>query len=76
MTTVLIIGGSGFIGKNFKEYILNNRHESYNVISPSSSELDCTNEEDVSNWFDNKYYDVVCHFGYYTDFNHSKKRSQ
>ena len=63
MKKILIIGGSGFIGKNIKEYLLNNK--SYIIDSPSHSELDVLNEQAVFNRLKSCFYDVVIHSGVY-----------
>lgn len=54
---ILITGASGFIGKYLKNYF-SNKHE---VITPTSKELDLTNEELVSDFFKDKYFDAIIH---------------
>lgn len=58
MKKILLIGGTGYIGRNIKEYL-----ESLNYIikSPTSSELDATDEKKVRDFLSKEYYDVVIH---------------
>jgi 3-oxoacyl-[acyl-carrier protein] reductase len=47
--TLFITGGSGDIGSAIiKEFKLNG----YNIIAPTSSELDCSNEQSINEYFD------------------------
>jgi len=55
---ILLTGGSGFIGKNIIESYL---AEKYTIYSPSRSELDCSNDESVANYFYKNSFDVVIH---------------
>ncbi len=55
---ILLTGGSGFIGKNIKESFLKDKYE---IIAPSSSELDCSNDQSVKNFFSHHSFDVVIH---------------
>lgn len=57
MKSILILGGSGFIGRNLYENLKNK----YEIDIPSSKELDLTNEKKVDEYFKGKYYDVVIH---------------
>ena len=45
---ILITGASGFIGRNIKESYLS---EKYDLITPSSKELDLSDDESVRNYF-------------------------
>lgn len=58
MKKILLIGASGYIGRNIKEYL-----ESLNYIvkSPTSSELDAADEKKVRSFLSKEYYDVVIH---------------
>jgi NAD(P)-dependent dehydrogenase (short-subunit alcohol dehydrogenase family) len=47
--TLFITGGSGDIGR---EIINEFKMNGYNIISPTSSELDCSNEIKINNYFD------------------------
>lgn len=53
---ILLLGSSGFVGKNLYEY-LNNR--SYSIDSPRHCELDVLSEIDVLKYLRKKQYDVV-----------------
>lgn len=61
---ILLTGGSGFIGKNVKEYLEN---KGFDVYAPTSSELDCLNEVKVAECLKSQYFDVVLHFAVYGD---------
>jgi len=56
--TILLTGGSGFIGRNIKESYLSKK---YNIISPSHKELDLLNEEKVKDFFDSNDIDFIIH---------------
>ena len=67
---ILLTGGSGFIGRNVKEYFT---QKGYDIYAPASAELDCLNEEKVKAHLQANYYDIVLHFAVYSDaFDHSK----
>lgn len=61
---ILLTGGSGFIGRNVKEYLQKN---GYDIYAPSSSELNCLDEESVRMYLQTNYYDIVLHFAYHFD---------
>ena len=54
---ILITGGNGFIGRHLKEYYA----KDYNVLAPSHSELELTNLDRVSRFFDTYNIDIVVH---------------
>lgn len=56
---VLILGASGFIGRNLKEYLEQN--EKYVVLSPTRKELDVLDIDSVKAYFKDLYVDVVFH---------------
>lgn len=58
MKTVLLTGGSGFIGKNIRESFLSAK---YHILAPSSKELNLANENSVDDFFKNQKIDVVIH---------------
>ncbi|MDD6795373.1 MAG: NAD(P)-dependent oxidoreductase [Clostridiaceae bacterium] len=58
MKSILIIGASGFVGKNLFEY-LNAQKDKYIVFAPRSSELDATDKDKVKVYLENRYFDVV-----------------
>lgn len=62
---ILITGASGFIGRNVKEYLT--KSQKYEIISPSSKELDCLNEELVVAYLKKHRFDYVLHFAVYGD---------
>ena len=58
MKTVLLTGGSGFIGRNIRESFLKDK---YNILSPSSNELNLSNENSVDDYFEKNSVDIVVH---------------
>ena len=54
---IFITGGSGFIGKNLVEYL----QEYYDVFSPTSTELNLLDEEQVASYLEKNQFDVVIH---------------
>lgn len=55
---ILLTGGSGFIGKNIVESFLNDK---YQIIAPSRTVLDCSNDKSVEEYFIKNSFDVVLH---------------
>lgn len=58
MKKILLTGGNGFIGKNIKESYLS---EKYEILAPSSCELNLTDEHSVDDFFLNHRVDIVLH---------------
>ena len=54
---VLITGGSGFIGRNLAEQLAS----TYEVLAPSSAELDLLQEEAVREYLSAHHFDVIVH---------------
>ena len=54
---ILLTGGSGFIGRNLNEY-LSREHE---VLAPSHSKLDLSDDLAVNAWFHDHTVDAVIH---------------
>ena len=63
MMKILLTGGSGFVGRNVKEYF----EQRYEVYAPTSRELDCLDEDAVKSHLQTHYYDIVFHFAVYGD---------
>lgn len=61
---ILITGGSGFVGRNVKEYLV---QKGYDVYAPTSRELNCTDEEKVADCLKSGRYDVVLNFAVHVD---------
>ena len=54
---ILITGGSGFIGRNLAEQLTS----TYEVLAPSSAELDLLNEQAVRAYLSTHSFDVIVH---------------
>ena len=54
---ILITGGNGFVGRNLVKAL----EKDYDVFSPTSSQLDLTDEKSVEEYLRNKFFDVVIH---------------
>ena len=61
---ILLTGGSGFVGRNVKEYL---QAKSYQLYAPSSRELDCLDENAVREHLLHHKYDLILHFAVYGD---------
>lgn len=61
---ILLTGGSGFVGRNVKEYLL---QKGYDIYAPSSSVLNCIYENSVKEHLRLNRYDVILHFAVYGD---------
>ena len=57
MKTILLIGASGFIGRNIYPILI----EKYNVIAPRRDELNIIDKYSVTKFFDNHKIDVIIH---------------
>jgi UDP-glucose 4-epimerase len=57
MTTLLITGASGFIGRNLAEQLACD----YDVAAPGRAELDLCDAESVRRFFESRRFDVVLH---------------
>lgn len=57
MRKILITGGSGFIGRNLAEDLTS----SYDVLAPSSRELDLLNQEAVRQYLSVQHFDAIVH---------------
>lgn len=56
--TVLLTGGSGFVGRNLRDSYLAER---YVLLAPSSRELNCADEQSVDDYFRRHRIDAVVH---------------
>ena len=58
MKTILLTGGSGFIGRNILESTLVDKYE---ILAPHHAELDCADEDGVDRYFRQHRIDYVIH---------------
>ena len=63
MKKILLLGSSGFIGLNLKEYLINFKEE-YQLFTPSSRDLDLTKESMVYDYL-KEYKMLIFHFIFY-----------
>lgn len=59
---ILLTGGSGFVGRNIKEYL---QEKGYDIYAPTSRELNCIDEDSVAACLKKERYDVVLNFAVY-----------
>ncbi len=57
---IFITGSNGFVGSHLKEY-LNNKFLKYKLFTPSSKELDLSNENTVDNFIISNKIDIIIH---------------
>ena len=57
---IFITGANGFIGSHLKEY-LQHTYDNLNLFTPSSKELDLTNEKSVDNYILSNKIDIIIH---------------
>lgn len=55
--TILLTGGSGFVGRNILEQL----GSCYSIIAPQRAELDLLNAEEVADFFSRRHFDVIVH---------------
>lgn len=72
MKKILLLGSSGFIGLNLKEYLIN-FNEEYQLFTPSSKDLNLTKESEVYSYLKEHRFDVVIHAAICNPFRLSKK---
>lgn len=60
MKKILIVGSSGFIGKNIYEY-LSLKPKEYELYTPNRLTLDCSNSVEVESYLKEHRFDVVIH---------------
>jgi GDP-L-fucose synthase len=58
MKTILLTGGSGFIGRNLLESGLSQK---YQIFAPRHNELDISDTQSVDDYFKDKTFDIVLH---------------
>jgi GDP-L-fucose synthase len=56
---LFITGGTGFIGRNLKEYF--SREPKYKIFSPDEKELDLRNSENVNSFLKKNNIDIIIH---------------
>lgn len=55
--TILLTGSGGFVGKNLKKFL----SAEFNILSPRSYELDCTDKNAVKEYFKTNKIDFIIH---------------
>ena len=65
MKKILLTGGSGFVGRNVIEFYKNSAK--YEILAPSSKELNCIDQDSVFNYLKNNHVDYVFNFAVYGD---------
>lgn len=63
---ILITGASGFVGRNVKEFLQSN-DMGYEIYAPTSRELNCIDEEEVTAYLKEYSFDYILHFAVYGD---------
>ncbi|MBR1380671.1 MAG: NAD(P)-dependent oxidoreductase [Alphaproteobacteria bacterium] len=56
--TILLTGGTGFIGRNIRESSMGER---YNIVAPGHRDLDVADTASVDKFFNGRYFDAVLH---------------
>ncbi|MDD3237814.1 MAG: NAD(P)-dependent oxidoreductase [Candidatus Gastranaerophilales bacterium] len=69
---ILLTGGNGFIGKNIKESYLS---QNYEIIAPSSKELNLLDTDCSDDFFKDKNFDVILHAACKPGHRNAKDRS-
>jgi GDP-L-fucose synthase len=69
---ILLTGGSGFIGKNILESYLSQK---YDIVSPTSKELNLLDKNSVDTYFLNNNFDIVIHSACKPGHRNAKDRS-
>lgn len=62
---ILITGSTGFVGRNVKEYL--NKLGKYQVYAPTSKELNCLDEQAVTEFLKENRFECILHFAVYGD---------
>lgn len=64
MKTILIVGSTGFAGKNLKEWF--KKKKQYVVLCPNRMELDLLNEKMVDSFLESHKIDIIFHCGIFS----------
>ena len=56
--SILLTGGSGFIGRNIRESFLGQK---YQIVAPTHRELDLVDEESVERFFEGQQFEAIIH---------------
>lgn len=74
MKKILIVGGSGFIGRSLGEYL--KKKKIYNIYMPSSKELNAVDEKQVENYLKRNFFDVIIHAAVHNPVTNIERKSQ
>ena len=58
---ILITGANGFVGKNLSYHMMEHYHNKYQIHLPGRHLLDCTNQQNIQQYFDFYKPDIVIH---------------
>lgn len=65
MKRMLLLGASGFIGKNLNKFLIEKKE--YIIDTPSSKELNLIDEREVTLYLQKNYFDIIIHLAVYGD---------
>lgn len=74
MKKILIIGGSGFIGRSLGEYL--KEKKVYDIYMPSSKELNAVDEHEVDKYIKKNFFDVIIHAAVHNPVTNTERNSK
>lgn len=70
MKKILLLGSTGFIGRNIKEYLENNKY--YALSAPTRENLDLLNENEVTQYLMKHNFDIIINAAIYNPVRHQE----